>query len=193
MLDTFSGLPVHALVVHAVVVLLPLAALGAIAVVLVPRLMRAYGLLVAAGTIAAVASVPIAARSGQLLYDRKSATFGAGDTAEAGLMEHHRELGEQLLPWALLLLAGVLVTVGTRVLLARASAVEVRDAAPAMAGGVPPAAPSASRPPVPARWRVLSIAGGVVTVAAAVVTLVMVARIGHAGSDAVWSRLTAPR
>jgi hypothetical protein len=32
MFDTIGGLPIHALVVHAVIVLLPLASLGAIAI-----------------------------------------------------------------------------------------------------------------------------------------------------------------
>ena len=37
MFDTFLGLPVHALVVHAVVVLVPLAALGLIAIAVYRR------------------------------------------------------------------------------------------------------------------------------------------------------------
>lgn len=195
MLDTVFGLPVHALVVHAVVVLLPLAALGAIAVTVVPRLMRGYGPLVAAATVAAVAAVPVATRSGQHLYDRKSASFTAADVAEAALMERHRQLGHQLLPWAVLLLAGVLVTVATNLLRTRMPW-SVPAAAPAMAAartgtGASRAEPD-GRPPsaAPTWWRVLSLAGSVVTVVAAVITLVLVTRIGHAGSDAVWSRLS---
>ncbi len=111
MLDTVFGVPTHALVVHAVVVLLPLAALGGIAVALVPALRRRYGTVVGLLTVAAVAAVPVATRSGERLFERQSARFGPNDVTEAGLMEEHATLGEDLLPWALLLLAGVALVV----------------------------------------------------------------------------------
>lgn len=43
MLDLIFGLPIHALVVHAVVVLLPLSGLAALALVAMPRWRRPYG------------------------------------------------------------------------------------------------------------------------------------------------------
>lgn len=46
MFDLVNGLPVHPLVVHAVVVLLPLAIVGTILVAVRPTWRRAYGPLV---------------------------------------------------------------------------------------------------------------------------------------------------
>jgi len=61
MFDTINGIPVHPLVVHAVVVLLPLAVFGAFAIVVGPGWRKQYGVLVVltsglATLVAAVAS-----------------------------------------------------------------------------------------------------------------------------------------
>ena len=85
MLDDINGIPTHALLVHAVVVLLPLAALGGIAVALVPALRRRYGGLVVLLTIVAVAAVPVTQRAGQRLFDRLSGRFGPDDVSLAPL------------------------------------------------------------------------------------------------------------
>jgi hypothetical protein len=168
MLDKISGLPTHALVVHAVVVLLPLAAIAGVAVALVPALRRRYGELVAALTIVAVASVPVATHSGQHLFDRKSATFGPANTAEAALMEQHRELGHQLWPWAVVLLVGVLLVVGPPLLLARTH----------------------RNPANPAWTRGLALLAAAAVLVGAAGTTIMVYRIGEAGSRAAWSTLS---
>jgi hypothetical protein len=168
MLDKISGLPTHALVVHAVVILLPLAAVGAVAVALVPALRRRYGELVAALTAVAVAAVPVATHSGQHLFDRKSATFGPANAAEAALMDRHRALGHQLWPWAVVLLVGVLLVVGPPLLLAR----QGRHAT--------------ERP----LWtRGLALLAAAAVLVGAVGSTVEVYRIGEAGSRAVWSNL----
>ena len=67
MFDTVLGLPVHPLVVHAVVVLVPLSAVGAVAIALVPRWRERYGVLVLLLSTAALAMVPVATRSGDSL------------------------------------------------------------------------------------------------------------------------------
>jgi hypothetical protein len=41
--DTVAGLPVHPLVVHAAVVLLPLSAIGLVTIILVPRWRASFG------------------------------------------------------------------------------------------------------------------------------------------------------
>lgn len=70
MLDTIDGLPVHALVVHIAVVLIPLAAIGAILIALRPRAMRLFGVATvlgaAIGTLASFAS----RNSGEALASR---------------------------------------------------------------------------------------------------------------------------
>jgi len=83
-MNTIFGLPTHPLVVHAAVVLIPLAAIGAIAVALVPRWSRRYGALVWFGTILGTASCLLAAASGEDL------------AARVGTPAAHALLGEQM-------------------------------------------------------------------------------------------------
>lgn len=64
---TVSGVPAHPLLVHAVVVLIPLAALGAVAVAVRPAWARPYGLLVAAGALGGAASALLARFAGEQL------------------------------------------------------------------------------------------------------------------------------
>jgi uncharacterized membrane protein len=92
MFDTFNGLPVHPLVVHGVVVLLPLAILGTIAIALRPRWRTRYGFLVVAAAVVATILIPVSTSSGESLEER------VGDPGE------HAELGEQLLWFAIALL-----------------------------------------------------------------------------------------
>lgn len=87
--DTVAGLPVHALVVHAVVVLLPLAAAGAIAVAVVPRWRQRFGTLLVLLTTVAVALVPVATRSGLELKERINA---GGPVARQ--IRDHQAVGE---------------------------------------------------------------------------------------------------
>lgn len=84
LLDTVAGLPVHPLVVHAAVVLVPLAALGSVLMVFWRSFSRRFGVLVviAAGVGAAVSF--IAKESGEQL------------AARVGEPEQHAELGEVL-------------------------------------------------------------------------------------------------
>ncbi len=70
MFDTIGGLPIHALVVHAVIVLLPLACLGAIAIVVRPAWSRKYGVLVVACALIATGSAAVAKASGEQLASR---------------------------------------------------------------------------------------------------------------------------
>lgn len=92
MFDTVLGLPVHALVVHAVVILVPLAATGVVAIAAVPRWRERFGTLVLLGSTAALVTVPVATRSGSELEDR----IGAGGVV-ARQIEDHREIGELVL------------------------------------------------------------------------------------------------
>ena len=85
MFDLINGLPVHPLVVHAVVVLLPLACLGTLALVVRPAWRRPYGLLVVAATAVAAVLVPVSTSSGEALEER------VGNPGE------HAELGDQLI------------------------------------------------------------------------------------------------
>ena len=81
--DLVNGLPVHPLVVHAAVVLVPLTALGLLVMVVSPRFSRGLGWLVAAGSVAATVASWVAKESGEALEDRIG-----------GVGFDHDELGE---------------------------------------------------------------------------------------------------
>ena len=89
-ISNLFGLPAHPIIVHAVVVLVPLVALGAVGTVLWPALRERVGWIVVAGAIATAVLVPLATGSGEWLEER---------VGETPLVERHAELGEQLLPW----------------------------------------------------------------------------------------------
>ncbi|MCL1869495.1 MAG: hypothetical protein FWF90_03670 [Promicromonosporaceae bacterium] len=92
MFDLINGLPIHPLVVHAVVVLLPLAVLGTIAIAVRPAWRARYGVAVTAVALLSVLFIPIATSSGESLEAR------VGDPGK------HAQLGDQLIWFALPLL-----------------------------------------------------------------------------------------
>jgi uncharacterized membrane protein len=98
-LDTVNGLPLHPLIVHAVVVLLPLSALGAIAIALRPSWRTRYGVLVAVAAAVTVILIPLATSSGEELESR------VGDPGR------HAELGDTLIWFALPLLVAAVALV----------------------------------------------------------------------------------
>ena len=69
-LDTIGGIPVHALVVHAAVVLVPLTALGAILMAVRPDFSRRFGTLVVVVGFVAAGSCVVAKESGEQLARR---------------------------------------------------------------------------------------------------------------------------
>jgi uncharacterized membrane protein len=93
--EDIGGIPLHPLVVHSVVVLIPLAALGVIAISLVPTWRSRFGILVVAITAFATAMVPIATSTGEELEER---------VGESELVEEHAELGAGVLYTAVPLL-----------------------------------------------------------------------------------------
>jgi hypothetical protein len=109
MFDTIGGLPVHALVVHLVVVLLPVAAVLTAVVALVPG-WRGPALRWVVGVDAGVVLLALTAgESGERLQERLSRAAGRTVAAE------HAELGG-VVPYvaAGVLLAAVLVLVASR-------------------------------------------------------------------------------
>lgn len=104
MFDLFNGLPIHPLVVHGVVVLLPLAILGTIAIAVRPRWRGRYGPMVVAVAALATALIPVSTASGEALEER------------VGNPGRHAALGDQLIWFTipLLLLALALVVLDRR-------------------------------------------------------------------------------
>ncbi|MHB1065704.1 MAG: DUF2231 domain-containing protein [Georgenia sp.] len=166
MFDLVNGLPVHALVVHAVVILLPLAVAGAVVVVLVPRWRRAYGPLTALVATAGTALVPVATRSGLQLAGRVGAPDGA-----------HQQLGGQLIWYglALTVLLWAFVLADRRV-----------------AGGARGGPPREGTPSRHRGSRALS-ALAVLVLVAALAAGFQVVRVGESGARSVWGDIvTAP-
>lgn len=91
-----GGIPLHPLVVHAVVVLLPLAAVGVLLIAVVPAWRKNYATLVLVITAIATAAVPVATSTGEDLQETVS---------ENPLVHKHAQLGDTALWFALPLLA----------------------------------------------------------------------------------------
>jgi uncharacterized membrane protein len=68
--DTIANLPLHPLVVHAVIVLLPLSALGAVLVAIKADWNRRFGFLVIGSSLIAAGSSVVAKESGEVLASR---------------------------------------------------------------------------------------------------------------------------
>lgn len=105
-MSVVNGLPAHVLLVHAVVVLLPLAALLAVVTTLWPAMQRRLGVLVPALAVVAAALVPVTTEAGEWLERH---------VEESDLVERHATLGDGVLPWA----AGLAVVAVGAWLLAR--------------------------------------------------------------------------
>lgn len=144
-------LPIHPLVVHAVVVLVPLAVLGTIAIAVWPWARRRFGWLVVALAAVATVSIPVATSTGEGL---------AGHVRHTALLDRHMELGDQLLPFAIVMFAAALLFQ-----LIHASGRMGRSTG----------------------LKIVAVGLAVVTVAGAVASGVQVVRIGDAGARAVWS------
>lgn len=160
--DLINGLPVHPLVVHAVVVLVPLAAHGTIAIALRPAWRSTYGPLVVAAGILSVILCPVATSSGEALEER------------VGRPGEHAELGDQLvwfvIPVAVLALALVLLE-------RRRTPSGHRTRTPDGNGAT---STSAASSPV-----ALTVVAAL-AVLAALATGVQVYRVGDSGAKAVW-------
>lgn len=91
-IEELFGLPAHPLVVHAAVVLLPLAAITTLVCAAVPRARRPYAPVALGLALAATLAVGLAQGSGEELEEKVD---------ETELIEEHTEHGEQVLPWAI--------------------------------------------------------------------------------------------
>lgn len=171
---TVSGLPLHPLVVHVAVVLLPLSALAALALLAVPRWRRAFGPLAAATALVGAVAAFVARRSGEDL------------AGSVGRPAEHAAWGDRL---AVLAVAYALLVLLWCVLDRREGA--RHDGALSGTDGAAAPAGSTGASSVPAR--VLAPVVAVVAVATVGVTIVT----GHSGATAVWGEggsalVTAP-
>jgi len=83
-MDLITGLPVHPLVIHAVVVFVPLAAIGALLVIFIPKFRSTYSPLVLITVVLGTVTAFMATQSGEALSER------------VGLPKSHSTHGERL-------------------------------------------------------------------------------------------------
>lgn len=167
MLITIAGLPAHPLLVHAAVVLIPLAALGALAIAIKASWRRPYGILVAVFAVLA----GLFATAAKFAGDQLEATLAAQGAVGPGI-EQHGMFGLYTMyaswPFAVLAVVGVL--------LARQGG---RPAAHAVRGQTATAQTSTAA--VVVLW--LAALAGLVTLGLVVLT-------GDSGARAVWGFVT---
>jgi uncharacterized membrane protein len=177
--DLINGLPVHPLVVHAVVVLLPLAVLGTIAIALRPAWRLPYGYFVVGAAAVATVLLPVSTSSGEALEER------VGNPGE------HAELGDQLIWFALplLILLVALVVMEWRRAREDAAVTGTPVTRTGTTGTGTTRATSASTGTTTASRRTGSTARTVVAglaILASLATGVQVYRVGDSGARAAW-------
>ena len=162
--EKIAGLPAHPLFVHIPVVLLPLVAIGAVAMALSARVRDRLGWIVLGLSILAGLSTQLAIGSGKALVD---------SVTKSSALDRHVAIAESIRPLALLLF---LVASGV-MLVDRRSRAEwpFRHRSPTTAG----------------TW--INVGLAVVTVAVAFATCARLYQIGDTGAKATWqnTRLVA--
>ncbi|GGN04662.1 hypothetical protein GCM10009721_35100 [Terrabacter tumescens] len=159
MFDYIFGLPMHALVIHAVVVLVPLSALSAIAYVVRPGWRRVLRWPTAASAVVSGVSAFVAAESGEALQ-RRVTRVRAG-SFDAQMLNDHVEWGDRAKLLCLLFMALTLVALWF-------------------------ARPPDEESP---RGHAFDVLVGTLVVLSAVAAVVTVVLAGHAGSAVVWNDL----
>lgn len=170
MFETLGSLPLHPLIVHAVVVIGPLSALGALGYVLVARWRPWLRWLVALGALATAGAAQIARVSGEYLADAVT----GGHLPQTGPLADHMLLGHRL-AWVAVGWAALAVVI---TLLVPAVTAAHRDEA----GARPPRRPAGAA----------SVVLDLLLLAGAVALVYMVVRTGDAGSHAVWDGTPLP-
>jgi hypothetical protein len=105
MFSTIFGLPAHPLVVHAVVVLVPLAAVSGLAVAIWPAVRARYAPLALGIATLALLAVPLATHTGEQLE---------GHVHTSALVERHARMADGLLPFMAALWLALATLVGLR-------------------------------------------------------------------------------
>jgi hypothetical protein len=177
MLDTVLGLPIHPLIVHATVVLVPVATLLVGLCAAVPATRRRLAWPAVLACVAACVTVAGAALSGGPLEAR------VGGNA---LIQHHSQLAKLLVVW-------VLAMTVAAVALAYADWYRTGTA---VAGWLPvpgrvvrALAPRGVGRIVAVRWLMPVIA--TLSLVTAAGTLVQIVLVGHSGAQAAWSQVGA--
>jgi hypothetical protein len=167
----FAGLPLHVLVVHAVVVGIPLLAVLLAVLAAWPAARRVLWLPALLGAFALLGATYLAIEAGKWLEAR---------VPPAPLIQEHTAQGEDIVPWMIALVA-IAVLVAAFAIVERRQRRSGTDPEVAAARGV--ATPQRRRSPVTVVVAVLLVVATLGVGAGATWTVI---RIGEAGSRAVW-------
>lgn len=194
-LTTINGLPAHALLVHVVVMLVPLAALLVILAAAWPAAQRRFGLITPLVAAAALVAVPVTTNAGEWL--KQHVTPGP-------LISAHAELGDELLPWVIGLFVVAVAVWVVHYRTNRSAVASERAAARSTVGvtmgagdalgahteaPVPDSGPAGSAEVPSARqpwWRLVALVLLVLALVVGIGSVVQVYRIGESGTRAVW-------
>lgn len=172
---SFAGLPLHVLIVHFVVIIVPLAALCTVLAAVWPAARCRLGIVTPIIALLALIAVPITTEAGEWLEERVGHT---------NLIEEHAALGKTLLPWAIATFVVALLQWAW-----------FRFFAPGTpAGGTSTGGTSvfSARAPSKAMRFTVTIVLAVSVAVTAVGSVVTVVRIGESGSRAVWTGSFTP-
>jgi hypothetical protein len=176
-----NGLPAHALLVHVVVVLVPLAAVMLVVVAVWPAARRRLSVHTAVVAGLALLSVPITTEAGDWLEHH---------VPSSPLVRAHTHLGDTMLPWAiaLFILAAALAVREMQGARIRATASRVDQPGAARASGLlaSTAVAARARRGVAIGGRPFGIVLAAVAVLVAAGSVVTVYRIGDSGARAAW-------
>lgn len=176
MFDTVFGVPLHPLVVHATVVVVPSAAVAVALAAVWPRFRAWAGFLPLGLAAAAVVLVPITTSSGESLEHT---------VVDTALVREHTQMAEGLLPWVLLLAVAAAGLFAVR-LAEYPSSPPAEQSVSAGVGGRVARLRSRFLAGPPPRYVAVSLV--VVALVASLGTAVQVVRIGHSGARASWSQ-----
>jgi len=165
-----AGLPMHVLLVHAVVVGVPLLALLLVVIAAWPAARRVLWIPALVGAVVLLGTTWLTVEAGEWLLER---------VPETPLIEEHADQGDDLLPWVIAMVV-VAALIGALALVERAASHGVTDAEVATARGV---STPARRSPIRVVMAILLL---VATVGVGVGAVWTTVRIGEAGSRAVW-------
>ena len=167
--NTLQGLPVHALVVHATVVGLPLTTVALLLSTFSARVRSRFGIVLPLAGLVCVALIPISTSTGQTLKEH------VYNTSNSRAILRHQHAAGQLLPW----------TIALAVMCIAVYVLGRRGGPAARSVGANALASTGRRGSIPGRAP-LSIVIAVLATVAAVGTAVQVSYVGHLGSAAVW-------
>lgn len=193
MFDTIMGLPLHPLVVHAVVILAPTAALFALAYAALTRSRRALWWPTLALTVVATGAALVAKESGERLANR---VFTSLDSTVAGYAEKvkqvttHTDAGSLMAKVMVAFFVLTVLAMLTSLRPHRRGAVEApAPVVVAVPTGGDAATTSSTLSATAAAGGGLGLVLRVLVVIAALAVLAATAVAGHSGATAVWSSI----